>query len=189
MPSIICSFSLPRRFLCPWHSPGKNTGVGSHSLLHGIFPTPGSNPSILHCRQADFPLPRRHHVLTWTPEHTFGSACRSLQVIIASKRHSQPSRCSDMDVLQCSSRDWSCLQARPQHTLCIEIAMCLFLQLPCDLVEGNNHALDCCIPLDQIPRAAGHQQLISFKSSINNGADFPQKKKKGCSRPGAQSQT
>ena len=32
-------------------SPGKNTGVGSHSLLQGIFPTQGSNPGLLHCRQ------------------------------------------------------------------------------------------------------------------------------------------
>ena len=31
--------------------PGKNTGVGSHSLLQGIFPTQGSNLSLLHCRQ------------------------------------------------------------------------------------------------------------------------------------------
>ena len=29
------------RFLCPWDSPGKNIGVGCHSLLQGIFPTPG----------------------------------------------------------------------------------------------------------------------------------------------------
>ena len=29
------------RFLCPWNSPGKNTGVGSHSLLQGIFTTQG----------------------------------------------------------------------------------------------------------------------------------------------------
>ena len=28
--------------LCPWDSPGKKTGVGSHSLLQGIFPTQGS---------------------------------------------------------------------------------------------------------------------------------------------------
>ena len=28
---------LPARLLCPWDSPGKNTGVGSHSLLQGIF--------------------------------------------------------------------------------------------------------------------------------------------------------
>ena len=32
-------------------SPGKNTGVGSHSLLQGIFPTQGSNPGLPHCRQ------------------------------------------------------------------------------------------------------------------------------------------
>ena len=31
--------------------PGKNTGVGSHSLLQGIFPTQGSNLGLLHCRQ------------------------------------------------------------------------------------------------------------------------------------------
>ena len=28
---------------CPWDSPGKNTGVGSHSLLQGILPTQGLN--------------------------------------------------------------------------------------------------------------------------------------------------
>ena len=30
--------------LCPWDSPGKNTGVGSHALLQGIFQTQGLNP-------------------------------------------------------------------------------------------------------------------------------------------------
>ena len=41
----------PARLLCRWNSPGKNTGVGSHSLLQGIFPTQGSNLSLLHCKQ------------------------------------------------------------------------------------------------------------------------------------------
>ena len=40
----------PRRLLCPWNSPGQDTGVGSHSLLQGIFPTQGSNPGLPHCR-------------------------------------------------------------------------------------------------------------------------------------------
>ena len=31
-------------------SPGKNTGVGCHALLQGIFPTQRLNPSLLHCR-------------------------------------------------------------------------------------------------------------------------------------------
>ena len=30
--------------LCPWNSPGQNTGVGSLSLLQGIFPTQGIKP-------------------------------------------------------------------------------------------------------------------------------------------------
>ena len=32
-------------------SPGKNTGVGCHALLLGIFPTQGSNPDLPHSRQ------------------------------------------------------------------------------------------------------------------------------------------
>ena len=38
------------RFLCPWDSPGRNTGVGSPSLFQGIFPTQGSNLGLLHCK-------------------------------------------------------------------------------------------------------------------------------------------
>ena len=44
-----------QRLHCPCHSPGKNTGVGCHFLLQGIFLTQGSNlslPCLLH-RQAD----------------------------------------------------------------------------------------------------------------------------------------
>ena len=36
---------------CPWNSPDQNTGVGSLSLLQGIFSTQGSNPGLPHCRQ------------------------------------------------------------------------------------------------------------------------------------------
>ena len=38
---------------CPWDSPGKNTGVGCHALLQGIFLSQGLNLrllSLLHCR-------------------------------------------------------------------------------------------------------------------------------------------
>ena len=41
-----CSHEIKRRL-----SPGKNTGVGSHSLLRGIIPTQASNPGVLHYRQ------------------------------------------------------------------------------------------------------------------------------------------
>ena len=48
--------SLPPR---PWGVPGKNTRVGWHDLLQGIFPTQGLNSSLLcllHCRQILYPL-------------------------------------------------------------------------------------------------------------------------------------
>ena len=32
-------------------SSGKNTGVGCHNLLQGIFPTQGSNPGLPYCQQ------------------------------------------------------------------------------------------------------------------------------------------
>ena len=31
-------------------SPGKNTAVGCHALLQGIFPTQGASPGLTHCR-------------------------------------------------------------------------------------------------------------------------------------------
>ena len=34
----------------PWNFPGQNIGVGSLSLLQGIFPTQRSNSGLLHCR-------------------------------------------------------------------------------------------------------------------------------------------
>ena len=41
----------PPGFSVPGDSPGKNTGVGCHALLQGIFLTQGLNPGLLHCRQ------------------------------------------------------------------------------------------------------------------------------------------
>ena len=50
----VCSQSSPTlcdpidpRFLCPWDSPCRNTGVGCHGLLQGIFLTQGSNLCLL----------------------------------------------------------------------------------------------------------------------------------------------
>ena len=62
----------PARLLCPWDFPGKNTGVGCHFLLQGIFPTQGSNPRLLYLLhwQADS-LPLRH----------LGSPQRSIHVV------------------------------------------------------------------------------------------------------------
>ena len=42
--------------LCPWDSPGKNTGVGCHFLLQGIFPTQGLHLHLLHWQADSLPL-------------------------------------------------------------------------------------------------------------------------------------
>ena len=49
------------------NSPGQNTGVGSPSLLQGIFPTQGSNPGLLHCRQILYQLSHKGspRILEW----------------------------------------------------------------------------------------------------------------------------
>ena len=53
----VMSFSLRLHGLySPWNSPGQNTGAGNLSHLQRIFPTQGSNPGLLHCRQILYQL-------------------------------------------------------------------------------------------------------------------------------------
>ena len=47
----LCHTSL----FCLWDFPGKNTGMSCHFLLQGIFPTQGSNPSLLHWQEDSLP--------------------------------------------------------------------------------------------------------------------------------------
>ena len=57
----------PTRLLCPWDSPGKNTGVGCHSLLQGILQTQGSNQGLLHFRQILSEPPGKSRAITREP--------------------------------------------------------------------------------------------------------------------------
>ena len=47
--SVVSDSLWPNGLYSPWNSPGQNTGVGSRSLLQGIFPTQGLNPGLPHC--------------------------------------------------------------------------------------------------------------------------------------------
>ena len=47
--SVVSDSLRPHGIYSPWNFPGQNTGVGSLSLLQGIFPTQGSNPGLPHC--------------------------------------------------------------------------------------------------------------------------------------------
>ena len=60
---VVFNSLCPHGLYSPWNSPGQNTGVGSLSLLHGIFPTQGSNPGLLHCRRILHQL--SHKLIVW----------------------------------------------------------------------------------------------------------------------------
>ena len=69
----------PTRLLCPWDFPGKNTGVGGHSLLQGIFPIRGLNPHLLHSRQILYRSepPEKPNLINGGPEGSEGTCCES----------------------------------------------------------------------------------------------------------------
>ena len=78
----------PTRLFCPWDSPGKNTGVGCHALLEGIFLTQGLNPGLRHCRQILYHLShqgspiQREAAFTCNIDLT-GPSCRTEKVFLA----------------------------------------------------------------------------------------------------------
>ena len=60
----LCNCMESTRLLCPWDSPGKNTGMGCHVLLQGIFPTQRSNLHLLyllHWQAGSLPLAQGYH--------------------------------------------------------------------------------------------------------------------------------
>ena len=54
--SVMSDSLGPHGLYSPWNSPGQNTGVGSLSLLQGIFPTQELNPGLPYCRQILYQL-------------------------------------------------------------------------------------------------------------------------------------
>ena len=65
--SVVSNSLRPHGLYSPWNSPGQNTGVGSLSLLRGIFPTQGSNPGRPHCRWILYQLSHKGspRILEW----------------------------------------------------------------------------------------------------------------------------
>ena len=65
--SVVSNSLQPHGLYSPWNSPGQNTGVGSLSLLQGIFPIQGSSPGLLHYRQFLYQLSHKGspRILEW----------------------------------------------------------------------------------------------------------------------------
>ena len=57
------SWSVAYQAPLSWGSLGKNTSMGSHSLLEGIFPTQGLNPDSLLCRQILYHLSQQRSIM------------------------------------------------------------------------------------------------------------------------------
>ena len=84
------------RKICPWDSSGKNTGVGCHFLLQGIFPTQGSNPWLLHYLHwhvGSLPLgsPWKYHWLALHNRHLSHSVLEAGKSKIKVSANSMPS--------------------------------------------------------------------------------------------------
>ena len=54
--SVVSNSSWLQGLYSPWNSLGRNTGVGSPSLLQGTFPIPGSNACLLHWQMDSLPF-------------------------------------------------------------------------------------------------------------------------------------
>ena len=65
--SVVSDSLWPHGLYSLWNSLGQNTGVGSLSLLQGIFPTQGSNPGLLHCKWILYQLSHKGspRILEW----------------------------------------------------------------------------------------------------------------------------
>ena len=55
----------PTWIYSPRNSPGRNTAVGSLSLLQGIFPIQGLNPGLPHCRRILYQLSHQEALVEW----------------------------------------------------------------------------------------------------------------------------
>ena len=61
--SVVSNSLWPHGLYSPWNSPGQNTGVGSLSLLQGIFPSEGSNPGLPCCGQILYQLSHQESLI------------------------------------------------------------------------------------------------------------------------------
>ena len=65
--SVVSDSLQPHGLFSSWNFPGENTGVGSLSLLRGVFPTQGLNPGLRHCRRILYQLNHKGspRILEW----------------------------------------------------------------------------------------------------------------------------
>ena len=103
-----CGLKLTR-LLCPWNSLSKNTGVGSHSFLQGIFLTQRSNPGLPHCRWI---LHQLSHETSLVAEKMHMVGNLHMSCVCAKCLQSCLTLCDPMDCCLSDSSVYGILQAR-----------------------------------------------------------------------------
>ena len=129
----------PARLLCPWNFLDRNTGVGCHVLLQGIFLSQGTNPRILHCKEI---------LNCWTTKETptmeYCCSCSIAQVC--------PTLSNSMD---CSMPDY------PVHRL-LELAQ-THVHWVGDAIQPSHHLSSPARPAFNISQ----HQVFSSESAIH----------------------
>ena len=93
-------------------SPGRNTGVGCHFLLQRIFPTQGSSPGLLYCREIFYCL-----------SHQGSPICKNTAAAAAAKSlQSCPTLCDPIDGSPTGSPVPGILQARTLEWVAISFS-------------------------------------------------------------------
>ena len=119
--SVVSDSLWPHGLHSPWNSPGQNTGVGSLSLLQGIFPTQVVNPGLPHCRRILYQLSHKGNprILEWVGD-PFSS--RSSQpenqprVSCTAGRFFTNLAIREATILQCGTLESTVIQYTSWHT-------------------------------------------------------------------------
>ena len=82
--TVVSNPLQPHGLYSPWNSPGRNTGVGSLSLLQGLFLTQGLNPGLPHCGQILYQLSHKG-----SPKNTGVGSLSFLQGIFLTQESNQ----------------------------------------------------------------------------------------------------
>ena len=136
--SVVSDFLRPHGLYSPWNSLGQNTGVGSLSLLQGLFPTQGSNPGLPHCRQSLLPFEPpgkceasmqkliHHKALVLlnhtirkpfhTDQHLLCAGCAQLCPTLCNPMNCSPSASSVHGILQARMLEWVAISSSRQSS-------------------------------------------------------------------------
>ena len=168
----------PHELFSPWNFPGQNTGVGSLSLLQGIFPTQRSNPSLPHCRQVLYQLSHQGspRILEWVaypfssrsswPRNRTGIssfAGDSLPAKLPGKPHSFSSSVAQSCPILCDPMNCS-MSGLPVHPN----SWSLLKLMSIELVMPSNHLI-LCHPLFSCPQSLPASESFPISQFFASG--------------------